>query len=74
MTGAGSTWTNSGDLYVGCSGSGTLNIEAGGQVSNFYGYLGYNSGSTGTVTVTGTGSMWTNSGTLYLGDSWQQVH
>ena len=48
-------------LYVGRSGSGTLNIEAGGQVSNTTGYLGYDSGSSGTATVTGTGSQWTNS-------------
>ena len=41
------------------------NIEAGGQVSNTTGYLGYNSGSSGTATVTGDGSKWTNSGSLY---------
>jgi T5SS/PEP-CTERM-associated repeat protein len=68
ITGAGSMWTTgSGSLYVGNSGSGTLNIEAGGVVNNDSGFLGYNAGSTGTVTVTGTGSKWTNSNSLYVG-------
>jgi len=66
VTGAGSTWTTSGDFYVGCSGTGTVNVEAGGQVSNTSGYLGVQSGSTGTATVTGAGSTWT-SGDLYVG-------
>ena len=69
VTGTGSKWTNSGDLYVGNYGTGTLRIEAGGQVSNSTGYLGYNSGSSGTATVTGAGSKWTNSGSLYVGNS-----
>ena len=34
VAGTGSTWTNSGDLYVGNSGNGTLNITGGGAVSN----------------------------------------
>ena len=68
MTGEGSTWTNSGSLYIGYSGAGTLNIEAGGEVSNSYSCnLGYNLGSTGTATVTGADSTWTNSGNLYVG-------
>jgi len=67
VTGAGSRWTNSGNLFVGYYGRGKLNIEAGGQVSNNGCYLGYYSGSTGTVTVTGTGSTWTNTGGLYVG-------
>jgi len=68
VTGTGSTWTNSSYLYVGYSGSATLNIQAGGQVSNLWGYLGYESHSTGTATVTGTGSTWKNTG-LYVGYS-----
>ena len=66
VDGTGSTWTNSGYLYIGNSGNGTLNITNGGKVSNSYGYLGYNSGSTGTATVDGTGSTWTNSGISIL--------
>ena len=74
VDGAGSTWTNSGDLNVGASGSGTLtvssgtlNIRNGGAVSNGYGFLGNDSGSTGVVTVDGTGSTWTNRGDLNVG-------
>ena len=33
ITGAGSTWANSGDLYVGFQGSGTLNVADGGAVT-----------------------------------------
>jgi T5SS/PEP-CTERM-associated repeat protein len=67
VSGTGSMWTNRYNLYVGRWGSGTLNIEAGGQVSASNGILGCDSGSTGTATVTGTGSTWTNSGELYVG-------
>jgi fibronectin-binding autotransporter adhesin len=69
VTGTGTKWTNSHELYVGYEGGGTLNILAGGQVSNNYGYIGYLSGSTGAAKVTGTNSMWTNSGKLYVGNS-----
>ena len=34
VTGVGSQWTNSSYLYVGRSGSGTLNVEAGGVVTS----------------------------------------
>ena len=60
-------WSIEGDLYVGDTGYGTLNIEAGGQVSNEKGRIGYESGSTGIATVTGVGSKWTNSNQLYVG-------
>ena len=43
-------------LYVGYNGNGTLNVEAGGEVSNGPGVIARGSGSTGTVTVTGVGS------------------
>jgi T5SS/PEP-CTERM-associated repeat protein len=70
VDGAGSTWTNSGPLYVGVAGIGTVTIQNGGAVSNAaFGFLGYNSGSTGTVTVDGAGSSWTNSSDLLVGDS-----
>jgi fibronectin-binding autotransporter adhesin len=70
ITGAGSQWINSptSALYVGRSGSGALRVEAGGQVSNAYGVIGENVGSTGTATVTGTGSTWTNSTSLFIGN------
>ena len=61
VDGAGSTWTNSSDLYVGASGNGTLIIRNGGAVSNGIGYIGIDSGTTGAATVDGAGSTWTNS-------------
>ncbi|PDS75805.1 autotransporter domain-containing protein [Rhizobium sp. L43] len=70
VTGTGSTWTNSDDLYVGFDGSGTLTIDDGGAVDNINGSIGYFSGAaSGTVTVTGSGSTWTNSQDLTVGDS-----
>ena len=51
-----------GALGAGYKGTGTLRIADGVAVTSSTGYLGYNSGSTGTATVTGTGSKWTNSG------------
>jgi T5SS/PEP-CTERM-associated repeat protein len=49
-------------------GSGTLNVNTGGQVSDVAGYIGLDTGSTGTVTIDGANSKWTNSGNLYVGD------
>ncbi|MER9137988.1 autotransporter outer membrane beta-barrel domain-containing protein [Mesorhizobium sp. M0830] len=69
VTGAGSTWTNSGDLTVGDLGTGALAIVNSGAVSNKAAYLGMNAGSTGAATVDGAGSTWTNSGDLYVGYS-----
>ena len=66
VDGAGSTWTNAGELSVGGRGNGTLNILNGGSVSNTLGAIGYEDGSTSTATVDGTGSAWTNSGQLYV--------
>ena len=68
VDGAGSKWTNTFSLYVGRSGgTGTLNIANGGAVSNTSGCVGYDSGSTGMVTISGAGSTWTNNGSLYVG-------
>ena len=53
ITGAGSKWT-SGRLQAG-GGSGTLLVEAGGQVVSTWCWLG----SKGAVTITGAGSQWT---------------
>lgn len=49
-------WAVGNPLHVGKTGTGTLNVEAGGMVSNLNGYLGYNSRSTGASTVSGAGS------------------
>jgi len=64
-----SPWNVGGDLTVGDVGTGTLLVENGGIVSNIYGYIGKNSGSTGSVTVSGAGSQWNNSDNLYVGVS-----
>ena len=73
ITGDGSTWTDTGDLFVGDSGSGTLVITGGGSLSNAQSTLGAaignNAGSSGAVTVSGTGSTWTNTGDLYVGNA-----
>lgn len=68
ITGAGSTWANSGALYVGNAGTGMMNITNGGKTSNGAGYLGNNAASTGTATITGADSRWANNGTLYVGN------
>ena len=44
-----------------------MNITNGGRVSNTVGLIGYDSGSTGVVTVDGSGSMWTCNGSLTVG-------
>lgn len=65
VTGAGSTWTSSGGVNVGYSGSGTLTIADGGLFSNTGGTIGHYGGSTGSVTV--NNGIWTNSGDLNVG-------
>ena len=63
------TWANAAGvagriLYVGHSGGGMLDV-AGGFVTNATGYVGFNAGSVGTVSVrSGT---WQNRGQLYVG-------
>ncbi|WP_051311099.1 autotransporter domain-containing protein [Bradyrhizobium sp. Cp5.3] len=70
VDGAGSSWTDGANLFVGQSGTGTLTISNGGAVSNGAdGHIGANSGATGTVTVAGAGSSWTNAGTLSVGEA-----
>jgi T5SS/PEP-CTERM-associated repeat protein/autotransporter-associated beta strand protein len=71
VTGAGSTWTNSGDLFVGNQGSGnSLVISNGGAVVNVDGGIGWEAtSSNNSVLVTGAGSAWTNSGNLVIGQN-----
>jgi len=57
------TWANSGSLYVGERGTGTLNMT-GGLVTTTGGAIGEN--STGTGTVTAAGGTWANSGDLIV--------
>ncbi|MGA1129991.1 MAG: hypothetical protein ACO3XN_07995, partial [Chthoniobacterales bacterium] len=63
------TLLNSSYLFVGYYGTGTLNVEAGGVVSNTGGVIGNATNSTGVATVTGSGSQWNNSSSLYVGYS-----
>lgn len=67
VTGVGSQWNNLSDLHVGSEGSGTLNILAGGSVTNDETYLGYEAGSRGEATIADTGSEWSNNSRLWVG-------
>ncbi len=70
VDGAGSTLTTKKDVYVGYSGTGTLNITNGGSVSSHgstASYLGFMYDSIGEVTVEDTGSTWTVDGSLGVG-------
>jgi T5SS/PEP-CTERM-associated repeat protein len=67
ISGAGSTWTDSGSIVVGGEGSGILTIDAGGRVSTGAGSLGSAANSIGALTVAGAGSMWSGSQTLTIG-------
>ena len=59
VDGSGSTWSTNGVITVGDFGTGTLDIKNGAQVtSSAAGYIGFQKGSTGTVTVDGSGSTW----------------
>jgi outer membrane autotransporter protein len=65
-------WSVGSDLLVGDTGIGQLDITAGGAVTNDNGYIGYDVGSSGAVTVSGidgsgNASTWTNTGDLYVG-------
>ena len=44
-----------------------LSVTSGGGVSDSYGYLGFNGGSTGTATVDGPGSKWMNGNYFFVG-------
>ncbi|HSU53760.1 MAG TPA: hypothetical protein VLT36_06850, partial [Candidatus Dormibacteraeota bacterium] len=71
VTGAGSVWTNSADMYVGYIGvKNSLLISNGGRVYSANGNLADDStSSNNTAVVTGSGSFWTNSGNMYVGYS-----
>ena len=69
VDGAGSTWTSSGNLFVGDAGTGTLDVKNGGKINDGNGIIGYGVGSTGTVTVDGVGSKWVHANVLRIGQS-----
>lgn len=51
VDGAGSQWSVLGDLYLGASGSGTLNVTDDGNVELGAAYLGYTTAGTGAIVV-----------------------
>ncbi len=55
------------NAYVGYNGNGALTIQNGGSATSLQAFIGYNSGSTGTATVTGSGSVWTVGQNLSIG-------
>ena len=63
------TTTASNTLYIGQSGTGTMLVNAGGDVLSDYGYISHNPGSNGTATIDGAGSTWTNRSYLSVGTS-----
>jgi len=67
VDGAGSTWTNTGNLQVGHEGSGMLRVTHEGAVTSYGSNIGVSTGSIGEVAVDGAGSTWTNDGHLSVG-------
>ncbi len=63
-----SSWDNSTNAYIGKTGTGSLSITNGGNVTNGSGCIGYYYGSQGDVAIDGAGSSWENSGSLYVGN------
>ena len=75
VTGAGSVWTNAGDLDFGQY-SNVLSITSGGMMVDNDGYIEGNSGNiikTNVVIVAGTNSLWNNLGNLHMTDSGAQI-
>ncbi len=56
-----------GDLYIGDTAAGMLQIDSASIVNNALASIGHNTGSSGTVIVTDPGSEWNNAGDLNVG-------
>lgn len=67
VTGAGSTWSNSGTINVGATGAGSMTVQSGGAVTSGEGHIGRWTGSTGSVLVSGVGSSWSSTDGIHLG-------
>ena len=68
VTDTGSKWDATGSIWVGNSGSGTLEVLNGGSVtSSGNGYLAFSNNTTGSATISGAGSSWSMSDHLYIG-------
>jgi T5SS/PEP-CTERM-associated repeat protein len=80
VTGAGSTWTSSGDLFVGASSEGTLNVASGGEVSltglltvGAFGTVKGNGTITGDVANEGSVAPGSSVGTLHINGDYAQA-
>lgn len=66
VTGTGSTWTNTRDIFIGGVTTGTFKVLSGGAVTaNRNTYLGYFPGSNGTLTIDGATSQWTSTAGIF---------
>jgi len=72
VTGAGSVWTNAGDLDFGQF-SNVLAITCGGKMVDANGYIENGSGKPNTVIVAGTNSLWKNLADLHVADLGAQL-
>jgi len=72
VTGAGSVWTNAGDLDFGQF-SNTLAITSGGRLVDVNGYIENGSGKPNTVIVAGANSLWRNLSELHIADPGAQL-
>lgn len=73
VSGATSRWDNTGQLTVGNSGTGTLQVSNGASLTSDGGttgsIIGRSAGSYGEVTITGSGSTWAAKGSIHTGYS-----
>jgi outer membrane autotransporter protein len=69
ISGSGSVWSNSHDLYIGEFGyDNHLFVANGGRVENMTGYIGYDAIASGnSAVVSGDGTVWDNSSQLHVG-------
>jgi T5SS/PEP-CTERM-associated repeat protein len=65
--GTNGVWNSSRTLFVGDSGTGTLNVNAGGRLTSNGARLGYTINGDGTVVVSGTSSVWDDTDIVHVG-------
>ncbi|MCF7848392.1 MAG: autotransporter domain-containing protein [Kiritimatiellales bacterium] len=75
VTGVGSEWNNSHDLFIATAGLGNrLDVVDGGRVSSLNGYIGSVVTENNGVSVSGAGSVWSNSADLFVGHGGRSNH
>lgn len=67
VDGAGSSWTNTGEIYVADKGTASLAVTGGGTVTSNGAYIGYDTSGIGTVSVDGMGSQWNSTASVTVG-------